>query len=549
MASTRTPERIEPSYPKDRTTLGGPRLGVLGWARWAWRQLTSMRTAIYLLLLLAAASFPGSIFPQRSVDPVQVRTFFENNPDVAPWLDRLFLFDVFSSPWFASIYLLLVISLVGCIIPRMRQHWRSIRAQPPRAPQRLTRLPARADGTVATDGREALAAAREALKAKGYRLRDAEDGDLWVTGEKGYLKETGNLLFHMALLGVIVAFAAGNLFGWRGEIIIQEGQSWTATAGTFDTLNFSPLADEGDIPTFTVELNKLDVAFESQAEGAQFGQPRRFDGLATVEVPGREPEQQEFAVNHPISVAGDSIFLLGNGYAPIVTIRDPDGEVLYSDAVTFLPQDNNYASEGAIKVTARDPGLGLVGGFLPTLRIDPELGMTSSFPGLVDPALALTAFEGNLFPDGRPQSVFNIDTDQMTQLTDEEGNPVAMLIRPGEYFELPDGTTVEFDGIIRWAGLLARHDPGRIPALGFAIATTVGLALMLGIKRRRIYVRINPEHPINGPMRTLVSIGGQSKGSDPGLQTIVDDVLLRITRITGDRTTTPETHHRDKDTV
>ena len=348
---------------------------------------------------------------------------------------------------------------------------------------------------------------------------------------------------------MIVAFAAGNLFGWRGEIIIQEGQSWTATAGTFDTLNFSPLADEGDIPTFTVELNKLDVAFESQAEGAQFGQPRRFDGLATVEVPGREPEQQEFAVNHPISVAGDSIFLLGNGYAPIVTIRDPDGEVLYSDAVTFLPQDNNYASEGAIKVTARDPGLGLVGGFLPTLRIDPELGMTSSFPGLVDPALALTAFEGNLFPDGRPQSVFNIDTDQMTQLTDEEGNPVAMLIRPGEYFELPDGTTVEFDGIIRWAGLLARHDPGRIPALGFAIATTVGLALMLGIKRRRIYVRINPEHPINGPMQTLVSIGGQSKGSDPGLQTIVDDVLLRITRITGDRTTTPETHHRDKDTV
>ena len=549
MASTRTPERIEPSYPKDRTTLGGPRLGPAGWARWAWRQLTSMRTAIYLLLLLAAAAFPGSIFPQRSVDPVQVRTFFENNPDLAPWLDRVFLFDVFSSPWFASIYLLLMISLVGCIIPRMRQHWRSIRAQPPPAPQRLTRLPARADGAVATDGREALAAAREALKAKGYRLRDAEDGDLWVTGEKGYLKETGNLLFHLALLGVIVAFAAGNLFGWRGEIIIQEGQSWTATAGTFDTLNFSPLADEGDIPTFTVELNKLDVAFESQADGAQFGQPRRFDGLATVEVPGQEPEQQEFAVNHPISVAGDSIFLLGNGYAPIVTIRDPDGEVLYSDAVTFLPQDNNYASEGAIKVTARDPGLGLVGGFLPTLRIDPELGMTSSFPGLVDPVLALTAFEGNLFPDGRPQSVFNIDTDQMTQLTDEEGNPVAMLIRPGEYFELPDGTTVEFDGIIRWAGLLARHDPGRMPALGFAIATTVGLALMLGIKRRRIYVRINPEHPINGPMQTLVSIGGQSKGSDPGLQAVVDDVLLRITGTTGGRTNTPKTHHRDKDTV
>ncbi|WP_131104460.1 cytochrome c biogenesis protein ResB [Ornithinimicrobium sufpigmenti] len=549
MGSTQTPQRIEPPYPKDRTTLGGPRLGALGWARWAWRQLTSMRTAIYLLLLLAVAAFPGSIFPQRSVDPVQVRTFFENNPDVAPWLDRFFLFDVFSSPWFASIYLLLVVSLVGCIIPRMRQHWQSIRAQPPPAPQRLNRLPASADGTLTADGPEALAAARAALKAKGYRLRDAEDGDLWVSAEKGYLKETGNLLFHMALLGVIVAFASGNLFGWRGEIIIKEGQSWTAGAGAFDTLNFSPLADEGDIPSFTVGLNQLDVAFESQSEGAQFGQPRRFDGLATVEVPGREPEQQEFAVNHPISVAGDSIFLLGNGYAPIVTVRDPDGEVLYSDAVTFLPQDNNYASEGAIKVTGRDPGLGLVGGFLPTLRLDPELGMTSSFPGLVDPALALTVFEGDLFPEGRPQSVFSIDTDQMTQLTDEENNPVAMLIRPGEYFELPDGTTVEFDGVIRWAGLLVRHDPGRMPALGFAIACVLGLALMLGIKRRRIYVRIDPTTATTGSVQTVVRVAGQPKGSDPGLQAVVDDILVRTTATVSGQTHAPEAHRRDKDTV
>ena len=181
-----------------------------------------MRTAIYLLLLLAVATVPGSIFPQRSVDPVRVRTFVENNPDLAPWLDRFLLFDVFSSPWFASIYLLLMISLVGCIIPRMGQHLRSIRAQPPRAPRRLTQLPASAEATVTGDGPTALAAARTALKAKGYRLRDAEDGDLWVTGEKGYLKETGNLLFHLALLGVIVAFAGGNLFGWRGEVIIQE---------------------------------------------------------------------------------------------------------------------------------------------------------------------------------------------------------------------------------------------------------------------------------------------------------------------------------------
>ena len=101
---------------------------------WLMRAAGSSETRLLVLLMLAVAAVPGSIFPQRSVDPVRVRTFVENNPDLAPWLDRFLLFDVFSSPWFASIYLLLMISLVGCITPRMGQHLRSIRAQPPRAP-------------------------------------------------------------------------------------------------------------------------------------------------------------------------------------------------------------------------------------------------------------------------------------------------------------------------------------------------------------------------------------------------------------------------------
>ena len=50
---------------RDRTQAAPtlPRLGPLGWARWAWRQLTSMRTALFLLLLLAIAALPGSIWP------------------------------------------------------------------------------------------------------------------------------------------------------------------------------------------------------------------------------------------------------------------------------------------------------------------------------------------------------------------------------------------------------------------------------------------------------------------------------------------------------
>ena len=48
------------------------RLGISGWLRWSWRQLTSMRTALILLFLLALASVPGSVLPQEGIDPAAV---------------------------------------------------------------------------------------------------------------------------------------------------------------------------------------------------------------------------------------------------------------------------------------------------------------------------------------------------------------------------------------------------------------------------------------------------------------------------------------------
>jgi hypothetical protein len=83
------------------------------WPRWAWRQLTSMRTALVLLFLLALGSVPGSVLPQEGSDPGAVQQYFASHAALAPWLNRLGLFNVFAAPWFAAIYLLLFTSLVG----------------------------------------------------------------------------------------------------------------------------------------------------------------------------------------------------------------------------------------------------------------------------------------------------------------------------------------------------------------------------------------------------------------------------------------------------
>ena len=81
--------------------------------RWTWRQLTSMRTALFLLLLLAIAAVPGSLVPQTGVDARAVETYRLDHPELAPWLDRLGAFSVYTSPWFSAIYILLMVSLIG----------------------------------------------------------------------------------------------------------------------------------------------------------------------------------------------------------------------------------------------------------------------------------------------------------------------------------------------------------------------------------------------------------------------------------------------------
>ena len=95
----RTDESNDPLRPSDhidyvapssesRGGAGGditqPRLGPVGYLRFFWRQLTSMRTALFLLLLLALAAVPGSLVPQRTSDPNGVVQYKRRAPAAVP---------------------------------------------------------------------------------------------------------------------------------------------------------------------------------------------------------------------------------------------------------------------------------------------------------------------------------------------------------------------------------------------------------------------------------------------------------------------------------
>ncbi len=491
-----------------------PPLGSVGLLRWVWRQLTSMRTALILLFLLALASIPGSVLPQRGTNPIRVDQWLQDNPTVGPTLDRLGFFDVYASPWFAAVYLLLFISLIGCVLPRSRQHLRVIRQPPPPAPRLLMRMPLARVGHSPASPDEVRAAAEAYLTARRWRTRrgayaidDGGDGSVWVAAEKGYLRETGNLVFHLALVVVLVAVAVGGLLGWKGNVIVTEGSGFSNTLTQYDAWGGGRFVDPSALAPFSFTLDRFAVDFERGS--AQRGAPRLFEaGITYRPTPQSPGESDTIEVNEPLVADGAKVFLVGHGYAPRFVVRDASGQVVFDDAVVFLPQDGNFTSTGVVKVPDSSPPLGFSGIFLPTSALDDVRGPHSTFPGPDDPSVFLSAFTGDLGLDsGAPQSVYELDTSALQQLGLE-------ALRPGESWTLPHGMgSIEFTGFQRWASFQIAHDPGKELALAAAMTAIGGLMLSLLVRRRRIWVKALPD-PRGG---TLVQVAGLARTEEGDL--------------------------------
>lgn len=499
-----------------------PRLGPIGLARWGWRQLTSMRTALVLLLLVAVAAVPGSIFPQRSVDASRVNDYLVANPTTGPWLDRIGLFDVYSSPWFSAVYLLLMISLIGCVVPRTRLHWHAMRSQPPAAPQRLARLTEHRRVVVPGAPDDVADHLRGRLRRRRYRLRAEPEASRTIAAETGYLRETGNLIFHIALLTLSMALAFGYLFGWRGDKIVPVGSTFGNTPGSY-SWSQGPLVNPASLQPFTMRVDDMAVRFE-ESPGPQFGAARDFRaGLTVVPAPGAAPEQREISVNGPIGLGATSVYLLGNGYAPVITVKNRAGEVLYRDATPFLPMDTLYTSRGAVKVVGAQPQLGFTGTLYPTAIVGADGTPSSAFPDARRPGIVLDVYQGQLFPGGRAQSVYSLETSAMQPVLGDQGKPLRLTLLEGQTASAPDGSwTITFESLPRWAGLSVRHDPAKPYALASGLLMFLGLTASLLVRRRRVFARVSAGPELG---TSIVEVGALAKSEDALLGGFVDDLV------------------------
>jgi cytochrome c biogenesis protein len=480
-----------------------PPLSTGGWFRWIWRQFTSMRTALILLFLLAVASIPGSIFPQRGTNPLKTKEWIADSPTWGPILDRLGFFEVYSSPWFSAIYILLFISLIGCVLPRAAAHWRAMRTPPPAAPRNLSRMQSHA----ILEGADAagIDRAAEFLRARRWHvLRGETSGTQWVSAEKGYLRETGNLLFHLALILILVGVAIGGLFGWKGNVIVKDGDGFSDTLTQYDVWGGGRFADPAKLPPFSFTLTDFRVEFDRSV--AQRGSPQLFEADVDYKAsPDSVPEKARIEVNYPLEVDGAKVFLVGHGYAPRFVVRDSTGEVVYDDTVVTLPQDGNFTSTGVIKLPDASPQLGFDVVFYPTLQPG---SIVSAFPAPDFPASYLAAWTGDPGMDsGVPQSVYKLDKTNMTQL----GRVPALL--PGQTWTLPGGAgSISLVGYERWASFQIAFDPGKELALIASALALTGLMLSLFVRRRRVWLKVST----GADGSTVVEIAGlnRAEGQD-----------------------------------
>lgn len=492
----------------------------LAFARNTWRGLTSMRTALVLLFLLALAALPGALLPQFSVDAAAVRRYRAEHPRIGPLADRLGFFDVFASPWFAAVYLLLFVSLVGCLLPRSVDYARQLRARPVATPRNLARLPHSATSTVDDEPDVVVCRARQRLR--GWRMAErTEPGAVrTLSAERGFAREAGNLVFHLALLGLLVSFGLGKAYGYEGQVIVLANGSQFCNTGPLAYDSFRPglRVDGTGLDPFCLRVNDFQADYLPNGQPEQFRADLDYQGADDLAAGTWRPYQ--LAVNHPLRLTGERVYLLGHGYAPKFTVTFPDGQQR-TGLVQWRPVEQaTLLSEGATKfdppgvtdeAQRRQRQLAITGLFAPTAVFSGSM-LSSGFPELLGPAVAVDVLRGDLGNDS--QSIFEVDASMV-----ESGRLVRVArenLRPGEQLTLDDGTVVRFGGVEQWVSLQVSHDPAQLAVLLFSVLVIGGLGLSLSVKRRRWWLRATPAGPGGPDGRTVVTLGGLARTEAAG---------------------------------
>ena len=296
----------------------------------------------------------------------------------------------------------------------------------------------------------------------------------------------------------------------NGYAIVNVGERFINIPTTYDTLSFGKLKSDDSLQPFQITVDKFDAEYDPKTSA-----PLDYTAWVTVEDEGKI-SKKVVKVNQPLTFGSTRVYLQANGYSPVVTVRDSNKNVVLQGPVPLLPQDGNLRSIGVIKVPDADPAIGFVVSFVPTNARTASQGSISIYPELLDPKLLFSIWQGDLGLDsGVPQSVYKIDTKNMTQIG-------LGSVKPGDTFNYSSGS-ITLETVVPWVNLQVVQDPGKSYALIGGILAIAGLLTSLYGRRRRIWIRVSDSG---------VEVAGLARNSAPGLE---DEVNKFISFVKGEK--------------
>ncbi|MEK3781351.1 cytochrome c biogenesis protein ResB [Paenibacillus sp. FSL R5-0810] len=291
-----------------------------------WNFFSSVKVAIYLILLTLIGSSLGTILPQEStflnIDPSVY--YKEEYGQLGHIYYLLGLSHTYTSWWFVLLLVMIGASLVICSLDRVLPLYKALsRQRIPKHMSFLTRQRVVYQGTVEQDGAEWVERVKPLIKKKGYRVRT--DGGT-LLAEKQRFSRWGPYVLHIGLIIFLLAVLGRNLPGLHMDehMAFPEGEPVHIKNTSYYLMN-----DGFKVEFYTEE----DMPNEFKGKGKVL--PKKFETEAILYVcesncntPGQEPQLKEVTrhnieVNHPLNYKGLKAYQFDYDLTPILRTVSP----------------------------------------------------------------------------------------------------------------------------------------------------------------------------------------------------------------------------------
>ncbi|CAM3570065.1 cytochrome c biogenesis protein ResB [Marinicrinis lubricantis] len=276
------------------------------WIDRIWSFFSSVKVAVYLILITFIVSIPGTFFQQEDsfIGEVDFLAFYEKEYG---WFGKVAYYlgitHSYESWWFRGLLAMIGASLVICSLDRVLPLYRALSKQKLRKhPQFILRQKVVFQGEVPAEKGQAergwLDQFSKQLKKKRYRVH-MEDGALLA--EKNRFSRWGPYINHIGLIVFLLAVLARSLPGWHMDSYVWSLEHDTVRLG--DTAYF--LKNE----KFTVEFYNPDEIPQSMLDkGQTIAKTYRVDAVLyqctdncnSVEPKLEEVKRHEIEVNYPL---------------------------------------------------------------------------------------------------------------------------------------------------------------------------------------------------------------------------------------------------------